>query len=239
MKDEFVSVVSHELRTPLTSIQGAIGLLENGVLGPLSGEALEMARIAREGCGRLLRLVNELLDIQKLEAGSPSFRPEPLRLAPVLEAAVAASRPYAAALGVRLEVDDHAPGAVVLADGDRLSQVVSNLLSNAIKYTPPGERVLVTTRRGAGSDERIPARVRVSVEDRGPGVPESFRRSLFRKFSQADASDARQKAGTGLGLAICKVIVEKLGGTIAHEPVADGGARFYFELPEVPPFGRA
>jgi PAS domain S-box-containing protein len=256
MKDEFVSVVSHELRTPLTSIQGAIGLLENGVLGPLSGEALEMARIASEGCARLLRLVNELLDIQKLEVGSPSFHSEPLRLGPIVEEAVTASRPYAASLGIRIEIEDRAPGAVVLADGDRLTQVVSNLLSNAIKYTPVGERVLITARRVSGQEQgptsgdtrgydggsapKPPpppqaSLIRVAVEDRGPGVPEAFRRRLFRKFSQADASDARQKAGTGLGLAICKVIVEKLGGTIAHEHVAGGGARFYFELPELPP----
>jgi signal transduction histidine kinase len=228
MKDEFVSVVSHELRTPLTSIQGAIGLLESGVLGALSGEAQEMARIARDGCGRLLRLVNELLDIQKLESGAPTIFPEPLALGPVLQRAVAASRPHAAALGIRLDLDDAAPGALVCADSDRLSQVVSNLLSNAVKYTPEGERVRVTA-------TRIYPNLRVAVEDRGPGVPDEFRRRLFQKFSQADASDARQKGGTGLGLAICKVIVEKLGGTIGHEPLLGGGARFYFELRELPP----
>jgi len=234
MKDEFVSVVSHELRTPLTSIQGAIGLLENGVLGALSDEALEMARIAREGCGRLLRLVNELLDIQKLEAGAPTLHPQPLPLGPVLEGAVAASRPYAAALGIRLDLDDAAPGAVVLADSDRLSQVVANLLSNAIKYTPEGERILVHgARLPAGGPDGIGTRVRVSVEDRGPGVPDEFVGRLFQKFSQADASDARQKGGTGLGLHICKVIVEKLGGTIAYQPAPGGGACFYFELPEL------
>jgi signal transduction histidine kinase len=229
MKDEFVSVVSHELRTPLTSMQGAIGLLENGVLGPLSEEALEMARIARDGCGRLLRLVNELLDVQKLDFGTPTLHPQPLPLAPILEAAVAASRPYAAALGIRLDLADGVPGAVVLADSDRLSQVVTNLLSNAIKYTPEGERVLVSATRATPSSSHV----RVSVDDRGPGVPEEFQASLFQKFSQADASDARQKAGTGLGLAICKVIVEKLGGTIDYEPLPEGGARFYFELPEL------
>lgn len=227
MKDEFVSVVSHELRTPITSIQGAIGLLESGVLGALSSEALEMARIAREGCGRLLRLVNELLDIQKLESGAPALFPAPMPLGPVLERAVAASRPHAAALGIRLDLDDAAPDTIVCADADRISQVVQNLLSNALKYSPPGERIRVLATRTAGG-------VRVSVEDRGPGVAEEFRRRLFRKFSQADASDARQKAGTGLGLAICKAIIDKLGGTIGHEPILGGGARFYFELRELP-----
>jgi PAS domain S-box-containing protein len=226
MKDEFVSVVSHELRTPLTSIQGAIGLLENGVLGALPEEALEMTRIAGDSSRRLLRLVNELLDIQKLESEAPTLHPRPLALGPVLEQAVTASRPHAAALHIRVDLEDEAPGARVLADADRLSQVVANLLSNAMKYTPPGERVRVVAARRSG-------KIRVAVEDRGPGVPEEFRGSLFQKFCQADASDARQKSGTGLGLAICKVIVEKLGGRIAHEPIAEGGARFYFELPEL------
>ncbi len=231
MKDEFVSVVSHELRTPLTSIQGALGLLENGVLGNLGGEALEMAQIAGDGSRRLLRLVNELLDIQKLELGTPTGNPEPVALGPLLSRAVAASRPYAATLRIGLDLDDRAPAVVVLADPDRLSQVIANLLSNAIKFTPPGEGVAISAARVAGN------RVRVAVEDRGPGVPDEFRSSLFRKFSQADASDARQKGGTGLGLAICKVIVERLGGAIAHEPRAGGGACFYFELPEL--FGSA
>jgi signal transduction histidine kinase len=228
LKDEFVSVVSHELRTPLTSIQGAIGLLSSGVLGPLTGEALEMACIARDGCGRLLRLVNELLDLQKLEYGTPTLHPEPLALGPIVEGAVAAARPHAAALGIHIHLDDLAPGARVVADKDRLAQVVSNLLSNAVKYTPEGEPVLVRATRGR-------THVRVAVEDRGPGVPAEFRRSLFQKFSQADTSDARQKGGTGLGLAICKMIVERLDGAIAHEPREGGGARFYFELPEIRP----
>ncbi len=215
MKDEFISVVSHELRTPLTAIQGAIGLLENGVLGALPDEALEMARIAGDGSRRLLRLVNDLLDVQKLESGAPTLDPRPVALGPILEQAVAACRPYAAALRIRLDLDDGAPGARVLADGDRLSQVVANLLSNALKYTPPGERVRVAAERREGH-------LRVTVEDRGPGVPEEFRPSLFKKFSQADASDARQKSGTGLGLAICKILVEKLGGRIAHEPTTAG-----------------
>jgi signal transduction histidine kinase len=228
MKDEFVSVVSHELRTPLTSIQGAIGLLESGVLGSLSGEAREMARIARDGCGRLLRLVNELLDIQKLESGAPAISPARIALGPVLARAVAQSRPHAARLGVRLDLDDAAPSAVVCADCERIAQVVSNLISNALKYSPEGERVRVV----ATED---PTHVRVAVEDRGPGVPEDFRRRLFHKFSQADASDARQKGGTGLGLAICKAIIDKHDGIIAYEPVLGGGARFYFELPSIDP----
>jgi signal transduction histidine kinase len=185
-----------------------------------------MARIARDGCGRLLRLVNELLDLQKLEHGPPALHPQPLALGPLLETAVAASRPHATAHGIRLELHDLCPGARVVADADRLAQVVSNLLSNAVKYSPAGEVVLVRATRGR-------THVRVAVEDHGPGVPAEFRRGLFQKFSQADTSDARQKGGTGLGLAICKMIVERLEGTIAYEPGEPSGARFYFELPEI------
>jgi PAS domain S-box-containing protein len=226
MKDEFVSTVSHELRTPLTSIQGAMGLLEHGVLGPLPDEALEMVRIASESCHRLRRLVDELLDVQKLESERPSLRVEPNQLLPVLEAGLKSERPHAAAGGILLSIVDEAPGATVLADRDRLVQVTTNLLSNAIRYSPRGAEVRIRLSR-RGRD------VRVSVVDRGPGVPEEFRARLFQKFSQADASDARRKTGTGLGLAICKTILANLGGTIGYEPTPDGGATFHFELPDL------
>ena len=233
MRDNLISVVSHELRTPLTAIQGAIGLLENGVVGDLPDEAREMARIAGDGCRTLTRLVSELLDVQKLESGAPTVSLRPLALGQVLAQAAKVSRPYAAALKVGIDLDDGAPGAMVLADADRLLQVVGNLLSNAIRFTPPGERVRIVVDRPPSGEC-----VRVSVEDRGPGVPEAFVPRLFQKFSQADTSDARQKGGAGLGLAICKILVERMGGRIGYEPIADGagrsaGARFWFDLSEI------
>ncbi|MFT3765005.1 MAG: ATP-binding protein [Minicystis sp.] len=226
MKDEFVSTVSHELRTPLTSILGAMKLLESGVLGPLPPEAQEMVRIAGEGCRRLHRLVDELLDVQKLESDHLSLHRELTPVAPIVEEAVKVSGPHAAEQGVSLALVDEAPGAVAFADRDRLAQVVANLLSNAIRHSPAGEQV----------ELRIARRdlwIRVSVTDRGPGVPAEFQGRLFQKFSQADASDARRKTGTGLGLAICKTIVENLGGTIGYQPSPEGGAVFHFELPEL------
>jgi signal transduction histidine kinase len=226
MKDEFVSTVSHELRTPLTSILGAMKLLESGVLGPMPAEALEMVRIAGEGCRRLHRLVDELLDVQRLESDRLSLRREATALGPILEEAVKGSGPHAAELGVALTLRDAAPGALVFADRDRLAQVAANLLSNAVRHSPVGELVRVRIgRRGPW--------IRVEVEDRGPGVSPEFRGRLFQKFSQADASDARRKMGTGLGLAICKTIVENLGGTIGYAPGPEGGAVFHFEIPEL------
>ncbi|APR86912.1 Two-component hybrid sensor and regulator [Minicystis rosea] len=225
LKDEFVSTVSHELRTPLTSILGAMKLLESGVLGPLPAEAQEMVRIAGEGCRRLHRLVDELLDVQKLESDKMSLRRELTLVAPILEEVVKVSGPHAAEQGVSLTLVDEAAGAVALADRDRLAQVVANLLSNAIRHSPPGATVVTRITRRDGW-------VCVSVEDRGPGVPAEFLSRLFQKFSQADASDARRKTGTGLGLAICKTIIENLGGTIGYDPRPDGGAIFHFELPE-------
>jgi signal transduction histidine kinase len=226
MKDEFVSTVSHELRTPLTSILGAMTLLENGVLGPLPDEAQEMVRIASDSCRRLRRLVDELLDVQKLESDRPSLCPEPIVVAAALSEAIKAAQPRAAQNGVELAIEDEAPGVEVLADRDRFAQVLQNLLSNAERYSPRGERVTVRVVR------RAPW-VRIGVEDRGPGVPDEFRGRLFQKFSQADASDARHKTGTGLGLAICRSIITNLGGTMGYEGNPGGGAVFWFELPEL------
>jgi PAS domain S-box-containing protein len=227
LKDEFVSVVSHELRTPLTSIQGAVSLLEHGVLGPIPESALEMVHIASDGCKRLRRLVDELLDVQKLESEKSSLARVPVALDSLLAQAVNVQRPHATALDVTLAIENRSEGAAVMGDEDRLAQVMGNLLSNALKHSPRGSRVVVRAARREGC-------VRVSVIDRGPGVPAEFHDHLFRKFSQADASDARQKTGTGLGLAISKSIVDKLGGAIGYEPNPEGGSIFWFELAEVP-----
>lgn len=227
IKDEFISVVSHELRTPLTAIRGPLGLLLGGALGELGGEAREMLEIAEQNCERLIRLVNELLDMQKIESLAGTMRVEQLALEPLLEQAEEEVRPYAEALGVRLMRVDTAEGAAVMGDADRLLQVIANLVSNAAKFSPPGGVVCVETRR-AGE------RVRVEVQDRGPGVLPSFREHLFRKFSQAETSDGRRRGGTGLGLAICKSIIDKLDGQVGFEPNPGGGSIFYFELPAAP-----
>jgi PAS domain S-box-containing protein len=225
MKTEFISTVSHELRTPLTSIQGALGLLVGGVAGPLSDQARELASIASKNSERLVRLINDILDIEKIEAGKMEFQFEPHLIRDLIEQAVAENASYAERLNVRIEVEGELPATDVLVDRDRFAQVMANLLSNACKFSPRGEAVTIeVNRRGTA--------VEVAVADKGEGIPEAFRTQIFEKFAQADASDSREKGGTGLGLAICKAIVERLGGRIGFE-VANG-TRFYFTIPEYP-----
>ena len=227
MKNEFVSTVSHELRTPLTSIAGALGLVQGGVLGELSPQARQMIEIAHKNSERLGNLINDLLDMEKLMAGKMAFDLQVQPLMPLVEQALADNRPYAEARGVHFELGRRADEACVRADTLRLQQVLANLLSNAVKFSPAGCTV----------DVRVQAdgeRVRVAVEDCGPGIPETFRARIFEKFSQADASDARQKGGTGLGLAISRELVERMGGRIGFESVEGAGATFYFDLPLEP-----
>ena len=226
MKSEFVSTVSHELRTPLTSIRGSLGVLAGGVAGPLPEKARSFIDIALNNCERLIRLINDILDIEKIESGKISFVLRPLELMDLIEQTVKANEGFAAQQEIRLRVVAALPGAKVHADGDRLAQVLTNLVSNACKFSPPGSTVDVAVTRDDG-------RLRVAVADHGPGIPEEFLERIFQRFSQADASDARQKGGTGLGLSISKAIVERLGGEIGFTTEPGKGATFYFFLPEL------
>ncbi|HEX5753427.1 MAG TPA: ATP-binding protein [Archangium sp.] len=225
MKSEFVSTVSHELRTPLTSIRGSLGLLEGGILGELPAQAQDMVRIARTNTERLIRLINDILDLEKMESGKLDFHLEPLELDALLAQAVEAHQGYARECGASVELVVEAPGARVLADGDRFLQVLANLLSNALKFSPRGERVTLRL-------ERVGPRLRVSVEDRGPGIPEAFRGRIFEKFAQADGSDSRRKGGTGLGLSIARALAERMGGTLDFVTTKGAGTTFRVELPE-------
>ncbi|MBI4183288.1 MAG: PAS domain S-box protein [Proteobacteria bacterium] len=243
MKSEFISMVSHELRTPLTSIQGALGLLAGGVAGELPRSAADLIGIAANSSGRLVRLINDILDIEKIEAGKMKFEIEPVSLGELIARALGENAGYAEQLGVRIEVAGVVPEARVNVDRDRFAQVMANLLSNAAKFSPRGGAVTVTAAR-EGSN------LRISVGDQGPGIPEEFRPLVFQKFAQADSSDSREKGGTGLGLAICKAIVERLGGTIGFDTRVGAGTTFHFTLPlvgaperaapapEAPPTGR-
>jgi PAS domain S-box-containing protein len=228
MKSEFVATVSHELRTPLTSIRGSLGLLSGGVGGDLPAPARSLIGIAQNNCDRLIRLVNDILDSEKIESGKMAFDLETLAMKPLLDQALAANEGFAAQHRVSLRLG--APSTPILAhvDADRLAQVVTNLVSNAVKFSPAGSTVEVSLRSDAG-------RVRVEVRDRGPGIPEAFRARVFQRFSQADASDARPKGGTGLGLNISRAIVERLGGVIGFNTEVGDGTTFFFDLPEVAP----
>lgn len=184
-----------------------------------------MLAIARSNSDRLLRLINDILDIEKIESGQVEYELQVLEVRPLVEQALASARATADPLSVSFSVHDSAPGARIRTDGDRLLQVLTNLLSNATKFSPRGGVVGVTIARRDGS-------IRMSVSDEGPGIPESFRQRVFQKFAQADASDRRQKGGTGLGLSICKAILEQLGGQIDFETESGKGTTLFFDLPE-------
>ena len=225
LKAEFVATVSHELRTPLTSIRGSLGLLAGGVAGSLPEAVKTLVDIARDSCERLVRLINDILDFEKIESGKMSLGLEIIDLPELVERSVRANDGFAASHGVTVRVLVETPGLRVRADSDRLIQVIANLLSNACKFSPAGGIVEVTVaRRGALAC--------VGVSDRGPGIPEAFRSRIFQRFSQADSSDARKKGGTGLGLVISRAIVERLGGHIGFQARESGGTTFFFELPE-------
>jgi PAS domain S-box-containing protein len=225
MKNEFISTVSHELRTPLTSIRGSLGLIAGGVAGPLPPQARRMVDIALGNTERLVRLINNILDIEKIEAGKIEFKMKPVDPVPLVQQAIEANQAYADKFGVRFVLNEPLPEARVCADADRLTQVVTNFLSNAAKFSPPNGTVTLSITRSEGS-------VRVAVTDQGSGIPEAFRGQIFQKFAQADSSDQRQKGGTGLGLSICKSIIEKHGGRIGFESEPNVATTFYFELPE-------
>jgi PAS domain S-box-containing protein len=224
MKSEFVSIVSHELRTPLTSIRGSMGLLEGGVLGELSGPVLEMVRIARSNTERLIRLINDILDLEKMEVGKAELRLQPLEVAEVVEATLSGLRGMADTAKVELRAQAGGTG-LVRADRDRLIQVLTNLVANAIKFSPSGGVVTVRAQREAQG------RVRFDVVDQGPGIPLEKRSKLFGKFQQLDSSDTRSKGGTGLGLAISQAIIEQHGGHIEVRGEPSEGATFTFALP--------
>ena len=225
IKDEFISTVSHELRTPLTAIIGSLGLIRNGIAGELSEKGLSMIDIAISNSNRLLRLINDILDIEKIELGETEFQTEVLDLQMLVEDAVNVNLAYSEQYGVAFKIGERLAGVLVEACRDTLMQVLTNLLSNAAKFSPAGSQVIVDVSRDDGA-------VRVSVTDRGPGIPDEFHDRVFQKFAQVDSSDTRQKGGTGLGLSISKAIIDKHDGRIWFETKLGKGTTFHFELSE-------
>jgi signal transduction histidine kinase len=223
-KDEFISVVSHELRTPLTSIRGSLGLVIGGVAGELPDDARELVSIALRNTRRLTLLINDILDVQKIESGTMVFEMRRQALVPLVQQALEANRGYADELGVRLRLTDESCDAAVNVDAERFMQVMANLLSNAIKFSPRGHEVEVTMQANGRT-------VRTAITDHGTGIPEAFRKRIFRKFSQVDTSDRRTKGGTGLGLYISKAIVDRMDGTIGYDSAPGEKTTFYFDLP--------
>ncbi|CAN5375626.1 hypothetical protein BH10PSE16_BH10PSE16_03260 [soil metagenome] len=228
MKTEFISTVSHELRTPLTSIRGSLGLVLGGVAGELPEAVKTLVGIANNNCERLIRLINDILDSEKIESGKMRLESKVVNIAQLVQQAVTANDGFADQHGVKLVLQAVDASLRLCIDSDRLIQVLTNLLSNAIKFSPPEGVVALRVFRAAQG-------VRVEVIDCGPGIPEDFQGRIFQKFSQADSSDSRQKGGTGLGLNISKALVEKMGGQIGFTSKAGAGTTFFFEFPEWPP----
>jgi PAS domain S-box-containing protein len=232
MKSEFISIVSHELRTPLTSMQAALSLLVENIINPSSDEGKIIIQIASDGVDRLVRLVNDILDLERLNSGKIRLEKRSCSVADLLETAVDQMQEMAVQSGVtlKLQVID----CTIEADADRLLQVVTNLLSNAIKFSPSDSTVQVSAgflnEKCAETAEFEPV-VKFMVQDQGRGIPANYLETIFERFQQVDASDAREKGGTGLGLAICQNIVEQHGGRIWVESVLEQGSTFYFTIP--------
>jgi len=228
---EFLATVSHELRTPLTSIRGSLRLVRAGASGELPAETRELIDVASTNTERLGRLVDDVLDLQKMDAGHMTLERRPSDLREVVRDGLESTRPFAEGLGVTLALEEAAAPLRVDADPDRIIQVITNLVSNAVKFSPAHGEVRVW------AEERGNKVGRVWVEDRGPGIPAELRDRVFERFAQARGSHPMK--GTGLGLSIAKAIVDRHGGSIGFETDPARGTKFYFELPLDRPPGRA
>lgn len=226
LKTEFVSVVSHELRTPLTSIRGSLGLMEGGAVGELPPKARELVGIAWQKADRLIRLINDILDLEKIEAGKIQLNIAALDPAALVDRTVAELRAMAMQYKVRVTPVIHRRDPVA-GDHDRVIQVLTNLVSNALKFSPEDGEVTITVADGTDGF------LRFTIADQGPGLTETQRSRLFGRFVQLDAADTRKRGGTGLGLAISRSLVEQQSGRIGVDSEPGKGSAFWFELPLV------
>jgi PAS domain S-box-containing protein len=224
VKSEFISVVSHELRTPLTSIRGSVGLVLGAHAAALPESAKRFLEIANSNCERLVTLINDILDIEKIASGNMRFDLKPRALADMMRSAVQTAEGYAQRLNVRFDLDPPAHDVNIVVDEQRLLQVLGNLLSNAAKFSPAHGTVQVT------AAAEPPDHIRIYVRDEGPGIPEDFRDRIFGKFCQADSSSTRSAGGTGLGLHISRQIVERMGGRIGFDTEIGAGTTFWVEF---------
>lgn len=227
IKSQFLSTVSHELRTPLTSIKGTLELVNSGVMGPVPDQMQPILTIAAKNSKRLADLINDLLDLQKIEAGEMAFRFNLLNVRELVDDSVTLSQGYADQMDVTLSVTHSHDDIFINGDAGRLSQVMANLISNASKFSHKGGTVDISTRK-------IGDRVRIYVKDKGVGIPENAKERVFGQFSQVDSSDQRRVGGTGLGMNISKKIIEKHDGQIDYESTLGQGTTFFIEFEIVP-----
>lgn len=220
---EFYSITSHELRTPLSAVKGVLSLLDNNVVSAASEQGRELIKMARSSCDRLVRLVNDILDLRRIEAGSIYLDKTLVSSSELLFFALNDIKVLARESDVSIDLQENTTG-FVLGDKDRLTQVLTNLLSNALKYSSRGEKIILRTEQGRAGN------IRFSVIDNGPGIDHSQMDRLFRKFGQLDSSDSRAKDGLGLGLFVARSIVEKHDGKIGVGSSETGGSQFWFEL---------
>ena len=231
-KSDFLSVVSHELRTPLTSIRGSLALLNGQFLSDMPDEAANMVKLALRNSEKLSVLVDDILDLEKIQAGHMTFARTEIDLSSLIARAIEENQPYAERLDVSFRIGESVPGITVMGDEVRLLQVLANVMSNAAKFSSPNDWVTISwawhtfERNGKSVDG-----VRISVADVGPGIPEAFRPRIFRPFEQADSSSTRNVSGTGLGLSISKAIVNAHGGQISFETALGKGTVFHVDLP--------
>lgn len=224
LKNEFIATVSHELRTPLTSIRGSLGLLVAGAVGEIPSSAMTLLNIANTNCERLVRLINDFLDIEKMESGNMQFNMVIQPFMPVVEQSIQSMQAFAAQFEVAFALHADGPIGYVNIDADRISQVIVNLLSNAAKFTPAESCVDINVSQQNNH-------VRFSVRNYGKGIPEAYRGRIFGKFMQVNENKSRHHGGTGLGLNISKAIVEKHQGIIDFKSEVDQFTEFFFELP--------
>lgn len=224
MKSEFISTVSHELRTPLTSIRGALGLVLGKAAGQIPEKARRMLEMAERNSERLTMLINDILDLEKIEAGRLEFDFKIVDLGTLAKRALDENEGYARKHNVQLVLEAPPNACPIRADEHRLLQVFANLISNAVKYSPENGEVTVTI-------SEVDRDFRLSVRDRGAGIPEQFRARIFQRFAQADSSDTRSKGGTGLGLSITKAIVERHDGRVEFHSEIGSGTVFHVDLP--------
>ena len=224
IKSEFLSTISHELRTPMTSIRGSLDLVCGGAMGEIPEKADKALRIAQRNSRHLMSLINEILDLQKMEAGKISLSVEPLELHALLDDAIDLNAGYAETLSVDLVKGQFDKDIVIQADEKRMQQVMSNLLSNAAKFSKPGSKVIV-------SSEIFEDFARILVIDEGIGLSEDHRHKVFDQFSQVDSSDQRAVNGTGLGMNISKRIIEAQGGAIDYRKNSGPGTTFFVDIP--------